>query len=71
MLGWSMIWMYKEAVEEDDTNKIHVEVEEGWKLMLRKGGNPWQYFDSLLKRQFGYLVEDAIAKFGRQNGVCD
>ena len=40
-------------------------------MLLRKDGNPRRYRDALLKRQCGYLVKDAIAEFGRQNGVCD
>ena len=53
-----------------DTNTIHAEVEEGWKLLLKKGSNPRQYRDTLLKRDCGYLVKDTIANFGRQNGIC-
>jgi hypothetical protein len=70
VLGRSMMQMYKAAVEEDDTHKIHAEVEEGWKLLLRKDGNPRRYRDAILKRQCGYLVEDAIAEFGLRHGVC-
>ena len=49
MLGRSMVQMYKAAVEEDDTNKMHAEVEEGWKLLLRKDGSTRRYRDALLK----------------------
>ena len=49
---------------------MHVEVEEGWKLLLKKGGDAKRYRDSLLKDECGYLVEDAIAGFGLQHGVC-
>ena len=51
VLGQSMMQMYREAVEEDDTNEMHVEVEEGWKLLLRKGGDPRRYRDALLKEE--------------------
>ena len=60
--------MYKEAIEEDDTNKMHVEVEEGWKLLLRRGGDTQRYCDALLKDKCTYLVEDAIAEFGLRTG---
>ena len=49
VLGSNMMQMYKEAVEADDTHEMHVEVEEGWKLLLRKGGDPMRYRDALLK----------------------
>jgi hypothetical protein len=65
-----MMQMYKEAVEEDDSNTIHVDVEEGWKLLLKKVGDAKRYRDALLKDECGYLVEDAIAEFGLQHGVC-
>jgi hypothetical protein len=62
--------LYKEAVEENDTNKMHVEVEEGWKLLLKKGGDARRYRDALLKDECAYLVKGAIAEFGMQHGVC-
>ena len=62
--------MYKEAVEEDDTNEMHVEVEEGWKLLLKKGGDARRYRDAHLKGECAYLVKGAIAEFGMQHGVC-
>jgi hypothetical protein len=65
-----MMQMYKEAVEEDDTNEMHVEVEEGWKLLLKKGGDARRYRDALLKDKCAYLVEGAIAEFGLWHGVC-
>ena len=51
VLGRLMMRMYREAVNEDDTNAIHAEVEEGWKLLLRKDGNLKQYCNALLKRE--------------------
>ena len=63
--------MYKEVLKADGTNGIHVEVEEGWKLLLSKNSDPKRYRNALLKGQCGYLVKDAIAEFGRENGVCD
>jgi hypothetical protein len=65
-----MMQFYKEAVKADDTNTIHVEVEEGWKLLLRKDGDTRRYRDALLKDECSHLVEDAIAEFGMQHGVC-
>ena len=62
--------MYKAGVKEDDTNIMHAEVEEGWKLLLRKGGNARRYRDALLKDECAYLVEGAIADFGMRHGVC-
>ena len=62
--------MYKKAVSKGDTHKLHVEVEEGWRLLLWKGGDPMRYKDALLKYEFAYLVEDAIAEFSMRCGVC-
>ena len=49
---------------------MHAEVEEGWKLLLRKDGSTRRYRDALLKDKCAYLVKDAIAEFGMQHGVC-
>ncbi len=49
VLGRSMIQIYKKVVREGDTHKLHTEVEEGWRLLLRKGGGPMRYQDALLK----------------------
>jgi hypothetical protein len=65
-----MMQMYKEAVKENDTIDIHAEVEEGWKLLLRKGGDPTRYQDALLKDECAYLIEDTIAEFGMRHRVC-
>ena len=48
---------------------IDVNVEEGWELLVKKGGNPKRYCDAALKVGCGYLVEDLIANFGRWHGV--
>ena len=60
VLGRAMMEMYKEAVWEDENIAMHVEVEEGWKLLLRKDGNTRRYHDALLKDECAYLVEEAI-----------
>ena len=56
--------------EEGDTSGIDVNVEEGWELLVKKGGNPKRYHDAVLKVECGYLVEDLIVNFGRRHGVC-
>ena len=40
VLGRLMMQMYKKAVREGDTHELHVEGEEGCRLLLRKGGTP-------------------------------
>ena len=70
VLGQSMMRMYKEAVEEEENNAINVEVEEGWKSLLRKDGDAKRYRDALLKDECAYLVEGVISDFGKQHGVC-
>ena len=57
-------------MEEGDTSAIDVNVKEGWKLLVKKSGDPKRYRDALLKVKCGYLVEDLIADFGRRHGVC-
>jgi hypothetical protein len=49
---------------------MHVGVEEGWKLLLRKGGDTRRYRDALLKDKCAFFVKVAIAEFGMQHGVC-
>ena len=39
-------------------------------MLVKKGGNPKRYCDAIRKLECAYIVEDAIAKFGRQHGVC-
>jgi hypothetical protein len=70
VLGQSMMQMYKDAVKEDDTNKMYAEVEEGWKFLLRKDGSTRRYRDALLKEKCAYSVKDAIAEFGMRHVVC-
>ena len=49
VLGRLMMKMYKAVVKEDDTNEMHTEVEEGWRLLLRKDGSTRRYREALLK----------------------
>ena len=56
--------------DEGDTSGIDVNVEEGWELLVKKGGSPARYRDAVLKVEYGYLVEDLIADSGRRHGVC-
>jgi hypothetical protein len=65
-----MMWAYEEVVEEEEENKLHAEVLEGWTLLVRKGGNTKRYHGFLWKLECAYLVEDDIAEFGRQHEVC-
>jgi len=39
-------------------------------LLVKKGGDTKWYCDALWKLECAYMVEDVIAKFGRQHGVC-
>ena len=71
MLNRLMMQMYKEAVEEEETKAIHVEVEAGWELLLRKDGDTKRYRDAPLKNVQTYLVQEMIFDFSRQNGVCE
>jgi hypothetical protein len=71
VLDKSMMRRYKRVVEEEgDTSGIDANVEEGWELLVKKGGSPTRYCDVVLKVECGYLVEDLIANFGRRHGVC-
>jgi len=56
--------------KEGDTSGIGVNVEEGWELLVKKSGSPKRYRDAVLKFECGYLVEDLIADFWSQHGVC-
>ena len=62
---------YKRVVEEEgDTSGIGTNVEEGWEVLVKKGGSPTRSRDAVLKVKCSYLVEDLIANFGRRHGVC-
>ena len=70
LLGKSMMREYKRVVKkEGDTVRIDMNVEAGWVLFVKNGGDPKRYHDAVLKEECGNLVVDLIADFGRRHGV--
>jgi len=66
-----MMRKYKEVVEEEEEkNETHPEVLESWELFVKKGGDTKRYRDALLNIECAYSVENAIAEFGKEHGVC-
>jgi hypothetical protein len=65
-----MMREYKRVVKkEGDTVRIDMNVEAGWGLFVKNGGDPKRYHDAVLKEECGSLVVDLIADFGRRHGV--
>ena len=66
-----MMQEYKKAIEEEEeTTKISAYVLKNWELLVKKGGDTRRFCDALLKDKCGVVVEDAIADFGREHGIC-
>ena len=47
-----------------------MEVLENWEVLVKKGGDTWWYRDALLKDECVFVVEEAIADFGMEHGIC-
>ena len=70
VLDKSVMREYKRVVEkEGDPSGIEANVEAGWELLVKNGGNTKRYHDAVLKVECGNLVEDLIAGFGRRHVV--
>ena len=62
---------YKRAIKEEaETTKIDADVLENWELLVKKGGDTRLYCDALLKDKCVFAVENAIADFGMEHGIC-